>query len=82
MQPLIASQVTIDSFIEAGDTVCAIGHMRGTALATQQLFDCRLVHVWTVRHGLITRLEVRLDTATMRQALEAASAWFFPALTP
>ncbi|MVN77535.1 hypothetical protein GO988_14460 [Hymenobacter sp. HMF4947] len=74
MQPLIAAQVAITSFIEAGDAVCAIGHTRGTALQTQQPFDCRLVHVWTVRNGLITRLEAYIDTAAMRHALGSGGA--------
>lgn len=74
MQPLIDSQVDITAFIEAGDTVCAIGHTRGTARQTQQPFDCRLVHVWTVRDGLITRLEVYIDTPAMRQALGTEQA--------
>lgn len=74
MQPLIASDVEISTFIEAGDTVCAIGHTRGTALQTQQPFDCKLVHVWTVRNGLITRLQVYIDTPTMRHALGSTNA--------
>ncbi len=74
MQPLIAPKVEIMSFLEAGDVVCALGHTRGTALATQRSFDCPLVHVWTVRHGLITRLEAYIDTPTMRHALGTADA--------
>lgn len=74
MQPLIDSQVDITAFIEAGDTVCAIGHTRGTARQTQQPFDCQLVHVWTVRNGLITRLEVYIDTPAMQQALGTEQA--------
>jgi hypothetical protein len=62
-------RVDVADLVEAGDTVVAIGHIRGYVRATGASFDVHLVHVWTVREGRLIGLDARLDLAAMLGAL-------------
>lgn len=64
-----AAMPSPERYIEAGDDVVAIGRLRGVAKATQQPIDLDIVHVWTVRNGLITRFMAYIDTPAMQRAL-------------
>ena len=68
----IDSTVTIERLIDAGDHVAAVGRTRGHIRASGAAFDAAVVHVWTVRDGRITRLEVYIDTPAMQAALGSA----------
>jgi uncharacterized protein len=68
----IDSTVTIERLIDAGDHVAAVGRTRGHVRASGAAFDAAVVHVWTVRGGRITRLEVYIDTPAMQAALGSA----------
>lgn len=65
----ITSQVTFERFVDAGDQVVAIGRTRGTVNATGKTFDVPVAHVWTIRDGLVARVEYYIDDPTMLAAL-------------
>jgi ketosteroid isomerase-like protein len=44
---------------------------RAAAPGSEIAFDLAVVHIWTVRDGRITRLEVYIDTPAMLKALES-----------
>lgn len=56
-------------FISAGADVVASGRLRGRARATGRAFDLSIVHLWTVREGLIVRFAAYIDTPAMLAAL-------------
>ena len=63
------STVEIADLYRAGDQVVQGGRTRGTAIPTGRAFDAAEVHVWTVTDGLITRLQIYVDTDELRAAL-------------
>jgi ketosteroid isomerase-like protein len=65
----IDSAVSIERFVDADDHVAAVGRTRGRTRERGIAFDLAIVHVWTVREGRITRLEVFIDTPAMLEAL-------------
>jgi Ketosteroid isomerase-related protein len=56
-------------FFETADRVIAIGTYSARAKATGKSFQARFAHVWTLRDGLITRLQQCADTAQLAKAL-------------
>ena len=56
-------------FFETGDRVIAIGTYSARAKATGKSFNARFAHVWTMRNGLIARLQQCADTAQLAKAL-------------
>jgi uncharacterized protein len=67
----VDARVDVSDVVEAGDTVVAIGHLRGQVRATGAPFDVHLVHVWTVHQGRLTGLDAHLDLAAILAALGA-----------
>jgi ketosteroid isomerase-like protein len=65
----ITSTIALERFVDAGEQVVAIGRTRGTVNATGQTFDVPLAHVWTIRDGLVARVEYYIDDPTMLTAL-------------
>jgi len=65
----VDSRVDVADLVEAGDTVVAIGRLRGQVRATGADFEAHLVHVWTVRQGRLIGLDAHLDMAPMLAAL-------------
>lgn len=63
------SRVEMEEFVEAGESVVAIGHTRGQVRANHREFNVRAVHVWTVREGKALRFEAYIDTPLMLEAL-------------
>jgi ketosteroid isomerase-like protein len=57
-------------FFETGDRVVAIGTYSARAKATGKSFKARFAHVWTVREGVIVRLQQCADTVQISRALE------------
>ena len=57
-------------FFETGDRVIAIGTYSARAKATGKSFEARFAHVWTMRHGLIARLQQCADTVQIARSLE------------
>jgi ketosteroid isomerase-like protein len=68
-RPLGSSPLPNEIFVDAGDHVVAIGRTRGTVNATGKAFDVPVAHVWTVRDGLVRRVEYYIDDPTMLAAL-------------
>jgi ketosteroid isomerase-like protein len=56
-------------FFETGDRVIAIGTYSARAKATGKSFKARFAHVWTLRNGLIIRLQQCADTVQIAKAL-------------
>jgi uncharacterized protein len=65
----IDSRLEIESFIDAGEHVVAIGRTVGQTRATKLEFNIPVVHVWTLRDGQVTRFEPYIDNATMLAVL-------------
>jgi uncharacterized protein len=56
-------------FFESGEHVIAIGSYSGHARRTGKRFTARFAHVWTLRDGLIVRLQQCADTVQLARAL-------------
>jgi ketosteroid isomerase-like protein len=60
---------TADEFIAQGETVVAIGRIRGKTRKTSVAVDVPFAHVWTVRDGYLQRMRAFTDTAVLARAL-------------
>ena len=58
-------------FFETGDHVIAIGAYTAKAKANGKTFKARFAHVWTMRNGVIARLQQVADTVQLSRALES-----------
>lgn len=56
-------------FFEIGDRVIAIGSYSARAKTTGKTFKAQFAHVWTLRDGVIVRLQQCADTAQLAKAL-------------
>jgi uncharacterized protein len=56
-------------FFETGNHVIAIGTYSARAKATGKSFKARFAHVWTLRDGVIVRLQQCADTVQIAKAL-------------
>ena len=56
-------------FFETADRVIAVGTYSGRAKATGKSFESRFAHIWTVRDGVIVRLQQFADTVQLAKAL-------------
>lgn len=57
-------------FFEMGDHVFALGMYSGRSKATGKTFKARFTHVWTIRDGLIIRLQQCADTFQVAKTLQ------------
>jgi ketosteroid isomerase-like protein len=57
-----------DQFIVQGDDVVVVGHNRGSVIATGREVGVRWAHILTFRNGLLARLRMFTDTATLAAA--------------
>jgi uncharacterized protein len=55
--------------VEAGDRVIGLGFYSARARTTGKSFKARFTHVWTVRNGVIVRLQQCADTVQLEKAL-------------
>jgi ketosteroid isomerase-like protein len=53
---------------EAGDRVIGLGFYSARAKATSRSFKARFAHVWTMRDGVIVRLQQCADTVQLAKA--------------
>jgi ketosteroid isomerase-like protein len=60
-------------FLDAGDSVVALGRAQGHVIATGVEVDVPFAHVWTVRHSHLVRCRMFTDTACLCQAAGALS---------
>jgi ketosteroid isomerase-like protein len=56
-------------FFESGDRVIALGTYSGHARKTDKRFTARFAHVWTLKGGLIVRLQQCADTVQLARVL-------------
>jgi uncharacterized protein len=54
--------IHIESIVDGGDTVVALGRYRATHKASGQPIDAQFAHAWTVRDGKIVRFQQYTDT--------------------
>jgi ketosteroid isomerase-like protein len=54
---------------EAGDRVIGLGFYSARTKATGKSFKARFAHVWTMRDGIIVRLQPCADTVQLAKAL-------------
>jgi ketosteroid isomerase-like protein len=65
----INSTLVLQTFIDAGDHVVAIGRTQGTVNATGSRYDIPIAHVWTITAGRVSRIGFYIDNPTMQTAL-------------
>jgi ketosteroid isomerase-like protein len=56
-------------FLESGERVIALGNYSGRARKTGKRFTARFAHVWTLKNGLIVRLQQCADTVQLARAV-------------
>lgn len=59
-----------DEFIDAGETVVALGKYSGTYKATKKSFQANFAHVWKVSEGKAVRFVQYVDTLLVHRALQ------------
>ena len=59
-----------DEFIDAGDTVVALGKYSGTYKATGKSFQANFAHVWKIQNGKAVRFIQYVDTLLVHRALQ------------
>lgn len=59
----------LERLLDAGDDVVGIGDYSGTYKATGKAFHARVVHVWHVDGGRITRFEQFTDTLRVAESM-------------
>ena len=60
-----------DEFIDAGETVVALGKYSGTYKATGKSFQANFAHVWKIKDGKAIRFVQYVDTLLVHRALQA-----------
>jgi uncharacterized protein len=58
-------------FIDAGDTIVALGKYSGTYKATNKSFQADFAHVWKFREGKAVRFVQYVDTLLVQRAIDA-----------
>lgn len=66
-------RVTMEPFAAQGDNVVAVGRYQARFKATGKRIDSPLVHLWTLRNGLVVRCLEFTDTAAEVAAATAAT---------
>jgi hypothetical protein len=56
-------------FIDAGDTIVALGKYSGKYKASGKSFEAQFAHVWRLRDGKAVRFTQYTDTLKVREAL-------------
>ncbi|MDB4990267.1 MAG: hypothetical protein JWN04_5445, partial [Myxococcaceae bacterium] len=67
----IDSNLSFDNLIDAGEDVVAIGRTSGSVVQNGAPFDVPVVHVWSVREGLIVSFQPYIDVPLMLASLRA-----------
>ncbi|MDF5758852.1 nuclear transport factor 2 family protein [Spongiactinospora sp. TRM90649] len=61
--------VEIDTTLDAGDRVVALGHYAGKHRGTGRAFRARMVHVWSLADGKVVAFEQVVDNAAINAAV-------------
>lgn len=59
--------VDVDEIFDAGDVVVAVGHYRGTYLATGKAQETQIAHVWRISEGKAVQFQQYADTLHVAQ---------------
>jgi ketosteroid isomerase-like protein len=59
------------AYHDAGDTVVVEARYSGTYRATGKRMNPQVCHVWTVRHGKLTKFQQYVDTAQLQDVMGA-----------
>ena len=59
-----------DEFVDAGDTVVALGKYSGTYKRTGKSFQANFAHIWKMRDGKAIRFIQYVDTLIVQRALQ------------
>jgi ketosteroid isomerase-like protein len=59
----------VHEYLDAGDTIVAIGEYHGTYKSTGKSMSAAFAHVYDLRDGRITRFRQFTDTAMLRAAM-------------
>lgn len=70
----LASTVTVERIVSAGDHVAVTGWTEGKVNATGAGFRVPVVHVWQVREGLVVHVQFFIDHPAMQAALRAGKS--------
>jgi ketosteroid isomerase-like protein len=66
--------VALDSIVDGGDTVVALGRYRGTMKASGTAIDAQFAHVWRLRGGKAVGFQQYTDTRQWAAAAGAPAA--------
>ena len=66
--------LTMDVFAAQGDRVVASGRYQGRVKRTGKRIDSPLVHLWTIRNGMVVQCQELTDTAAEAAACTAGTA--------
>ena len=64
-------ELIAEEYFDAGDTVIALGRLRGRARESGTPFEAVSFMAWTLRDGKVVRQRYMLDTAEVLKALQA-----------
>ncbi|MFN2511470.1 MAG: nuclear transport factor 2 family protein [Pyrinomonadaceae bacterium] len=59
-----------DEFIDAGDTIVALGQYSGTYKSTGKSFNANFAHVWKIREGKAVRFVQYVETLLVHRSLQ------------
>ena len=62
-------RVDIDEFLDAGDSIVALGHNSGTYRPTGKSMRAVLANIWTLKNGKIVKFVQYVDTVKVAEAL-------------
>ena len=61
-----------EEFLDAGDTIVALGRYRGTCKATGRPLDAQMAHVWRVAGGKVKSFQQYTDTLQAARVMGGA----------
>lgn len=67
-------QAVVDEWLDAGDTIIALGEYRGTYKATSRSTRAAFAHVYRLRDGRIVRFQQYTDTLKVAEAMQPAAS--------
>ena len=68
-------RAVVHEWLDAGDTVVALGEYQGTHKATGKSTVAAFAHVYDVRGGRIVRFRQYTDTVKVRDAMDAVAEY-------
>lgn len=71
-EPWDEARMEIEELVEDGERVIACIHVQGRGRASGAVADAHVAHVWTIRDGLVQRMEYYGDQAEAMATVETA----------